>query len=463
VGADTRAGAGNDGRDALGGGGPKYAERLFPAPVDHGIARADRAVATASSGVDTARLGSWQNDLWYQGGGRVGEKAIESIVIYPPTRGLETQGDPFEPVKIGILVDMDIGQLLADWVDATILALEDALNEGIYDRPVEIITVDARGLPRENYLKVRAGYLKLVEKGCVVIAGPMISDNAVNLRDLVNQTGVACLSWTGAVRYFGEYCFTVANGDIPSESTMGANWCRQGGNTKVGFFWERGSSGEDYANYFRVAAQNAGVKILREVSLGPNPRDLEGSLRAMREQGAEAIVYMGYGYSTFHFARAFKALDWDPPRFMGTAFMFYSNSNAWAEGLEGWHGVDQLGEDGTNPNYEAMLARFTKRFGRTSRNVVVALSYDTARAALLGIANAPIAIPAEVKVGLERIKWMPCTNGGPATYLTFAPYDHRGYKGDFLTIRELRGGELHFRGYYRPEWPSNTDSPLLGD
>ena len=31
-----------------------------------------------------------------------------------------------------------------------------------------------------------------------------------------------------------------------------------------------------------------------------------------------------------------------------------------------------------------------------------------------------------------------------------------GYKGDFLTIRELRGGELHFRGYYRPEWAANT-------
>jgi ABC-type branched-subunit amino acid transport system substrate-binding protein len=175
----------------------------------------------------------------------------------------------------------------------------------------------------------------------------------------------------------------------------------------------------------------------------------------MREQGAEAIVYMGYGYSTFHFARAFRALEWDPPRFMGTAFMFYSNSNEWAEGLEGWHGVDQLGEDGTNPNYVAMLKRYEARFGRSSRNVVVALGYDTARAAILGIANASIAVPSEVKIGLEAIKWMPCTNGGPGCYITFAPYDHRGYKGDFLTIRELRGGELHFRGYYRPEWPAN--------
>ena len=75
----------------------------------------------------------------------------------------------------------------------------------------------------------------------------------------------------------------------------------------------------------------------------------------MREMGTEGIYYGGYGYSTFHFAEAFRALDWDPPRVMGTAFMFYSNSNEWAEGLEGWHGVDQLGEDGANPNYEAMI------------------------------------------------------------------------------------------------------------
>ena len=162
----------------------------------------------------------------------------------------------------------------------------------------------------------------------------------------------------------------------------------------------------------------------------------------MRDLGTEAIVYMGYGYSTINFAKAFKELDWDPPRIMDTAFMFYSNSNEWAEGLEGWHGVDQLGEDGTNPNYEAMCERFQARFGRVSRNVVVALAYDTARVAMQGIANARIPTPQRVKEGLEMIKWMPCTNGGPSCYITFAEYDHRGYKGDFLTIRELRDGEL---------------------
>jgi hypothetical protein len=108
-----------------------------------------------------------------------------------------------------------------------------------------------------------------------------------------------------------------------------------------------------------------------------------------------------------------------------------------------------------NPNYEAMVKRFEARFGRTTRNVVVALAYDTARAAIHGIANARIPTPKDVNDGLERIRWMPATNGGPSCYVQFGPGDHKGYKGDFLTIRELRGGELRFDGYYRPEWPSN--------
>jgi len=295
----------------------------------------------------------------------------------------------------------------------------------------------------------------------VVILGPEVSDNACNLMELVDETKVPVISWTCAVRFFGEYCFTVGNGDIAGEATCGAYWCAREGHRKIGFFWEKGSSGTDYADYFRTAAQQQGLDIVKEVALGPNPRNLQEHLATMRAQGAEAIVYMGYGYATFHFADAFTALDWDPPRFMGAAFMFYSNTNKWAEGLEGWTGVDQLGEDGANPNYEALLQRFANRFGRVSRNVVVALAYDTARVGIHGIANAAIAIPTEVKKGIERIKWIPATNGGPATYLTFSPQDHRGYKGDFITIRELRGGELHFRGYFRPQWPSNTTSPLL--
>ena len=107
---------------------------------------------------------------------------------------------------------------------------------------------------------------------------------------------------------------------------------------------------------------------------------------------------------------------------MGTAFMFYSNSNEWAEGLEGWHGVDQLGEDGANPNYNAMIERFEKRFGRKSA-ATWSWPWPTTPPGSPSTASAtpPSPSPAEVKEGMERIRWMPATNGGPGTYIQFGP------------------------------------------
>jgi ABC-type branched-subunit amino acid transport system substrate-binding protein len=431
-----------------------WVERLFPEPIDHGIAEPDRAATTVQSATDTPP-GAADGAAWYEGGGRDGEKAHSEIVTYPPTGGRAAQADAFEPVKIGVLVDMDLGQLLSDWLDPTILAIEDALNEGVYDRPVQLLVADSRGLPRENFLKARQGYEWLCDQGCVVVLGPLISDNSLSIQALVNQRKVPVIGWTGALRFASEYCFTVPNGDIASEAVICAQWLAAHGHTKVGMFWEQGSAGGDYAEFFREEAGRAGLTITRDVKLSPNPHGLTEHLRAMRDGGAEAIYYGGYGYATIHFARAFAELEWDPPRIMGTAFMFYANTSAWAKGLDGWHGIDQLGEDGTNPNYNAMIERFSKRFGRTSRNVIVALAYDTARAAMHGIGNATMAVPEEVKVGLERIRWLPATNGGPGTYIQFGPWDRRGYKGDFLTVRELRGGELRFDGYHRPEHRSN--------
>ena len=166
---------------------------MFPAPVDLGIAQPDRAVSSVTHGTRSDLEGQGgDGESWWQGGGAMHDDAVQGITIYPPTRGLVTQGDPFEPVKIGILIDMDLNQLLADWIDPTILAIEDAMNEGVWARsPVQLVIADARGLPRENYRKVIDGYRWLVEQGCVVVLGPMISDNSLVLQDTANELGVA--------------------------------------------------------------------------------------------------------------------------------------------------------------------------------------------------------------------------------------------------------------------------------
>src|SRR4029453_16522391 len=142
----------------------EYVERMFPEPVDLGIAEHDRAVTNVPAGTRAHLEGEGgEATSWYEGGGAVGDQAVKGITIHPPLRGRSTQGDPFEPVKIGILIDMDLGQLLADWIDPTILAIEDALNEGVWRRgPIELVVADARALPRENHRKVIAGARGLV-------------------------------------------------------------------------------------------------------------------------------------------------------------------------------------------------------------------------------------------------------------------------------------------------------------
>jgi hypothetical protein len=75
-----------------------------------------------------------------------------------------------------------------------------------------------------------------------------------------------------------------------------------------------------------------------------------------------------------------------------------------------------------------------------------------------GIAQSDRAAPRQVGDGIERIRWIPAANGGPSTYVQLGPGDNKGYKGDFLTSRELRHGGLRFDGYFRSEWPSNAST-----
>src|SRR5262252_2250382 len=117
----------------MGADEPSYAERMFPEPVDLGIAEPDRAVSSVRFGTESYLTGGrGEGTSWYEGGGALGDRAVQGITIYPPTRGVATQGDPFEPVKIGVLIDMDLGQLTADLMHPILLAVEDALNEGGY-------------------------------------------------------------------------------------------------------------------------------------------------------------------------------------------------------------------------------------------------------------------------------------------------------------------------------------------
>jgi branched-chain amino acid transport system substrate-binding protein len=60
---------------------------------------------------------------------------------------------------------------------------------------------------------------------------------------------------------------------------------------------------------------------------------------------------------------------------------------------------------------------------------MIALLYDQGRATAEAIINALSMDGAGLREGLERIKMMPSTLGGPRTYIGYGPEDHRGLSG----------------------------------
>jgi branched-chain amino acid transport system substrate-binding protein len=83
----------------------------------------------------------------------------------------------------------------------------------------------------------------------------------------------------------------------------------------------------------------------------------------------------------------------------------------------------------------------------------VGARHDQGRAAAGAMINSPLLTGEGMTAGLKRIKMIPAVLGGPRTYIEFGAEDHRGYKGDFMFLKQLRDGKFHFTAYHWPQWP----------
>jgi ABC-type branched-subunit amino acid transport system substrate-binding protein len=356
-------------------------------------------------------------------------------------------GLAFAPVKIGVLIDMDMGTK-ADFLATLRFAFDEAFEAKVITRPVELVVEEAIGLPRLEAKNTIDGYRRLVEAGVLGTIGPLITDNSIALAPIIDQLGVPAVTWTGTDRYFGDYCFNLGNGGLAEEAALMATWIRRQGFKTVGMIHEISPGGVEYASNFRWYAAREGLDILIEAYTTQVPDDLEATLAKIRDQRPDCLAYLGYGYPTILMGPMFPRIGWSPPRIMTTAFQFCYAKPEWMAALEGWHGIDQICED--NPRLAPMLQRFKARTGSTKDHTVIALSYDTARLIAEGIARAPLLTPRGLKEGLEKVRMLSATNGGPRTHMSLGPHDHKAYKGDWLLVRKIASGRTVFVELYEP-------------
>ena len=356
-----------------------------------------------------------------------------------------------EPYRLGVLTDLPGYGGLADvWVDGLRLALEYCHEEGLVDRPVELVIREVLGQPWRAARHIVAAWNDLADEGVLGIAGPMTTDNCLAVLDDVEKRGVPTMTLCGSQLYVGSAAFNLSNGGMGDEPAVMAAWLASEGHERVAVLYDSPSQiGHEYLQYFLLSAKQHRLDVRAQIPVNPTPTQQEMDLAVARakESGATAVAYFFLGAMEAQetLAPAYAANDWAPPRVMCTAFVGASYSEKMRRNFEGWTGVDQVHE--SNLVFAQVLDRWEKRFDYRPFNSAAACSWDVGHAFGVALGRMRTTTPAGLRGALETVRRLPAAAGGPGTIITFGPQDHRGYKGpDFLVLRHVTDQEYRLTG-----------------
>lgn len=351
--------------------------------------------------------------------------------------GIGSTGDP---IRLGLLQDFtwppatgfDTQQ---DFRDACTLVFEEARASGLLDRDVELIERDANGLPIGDVKSVIDAYGELVDEGCLAVFGPHISENTIALLpELERRFRVPSISLCGSDDWLGKWSFALNNGSMTDEPIVLAHLAQRAGAKTTAVLAERSIIGQQYLRNFRDACRDIGLRIVAEETIAQTGQSITDAVLAIHEHRPDSIVHLGFGFGVMQINEALASVDWDPPRYMGTAFEdAYFSDEIW-DAFVGWVGLEQYDEG--NQVGQQFLDRFEARFGRRPEYYATVCVRDAAVAFARAFANAEPLSPAGVRKGLERVKMVPAASGAPGTAISFGRWTRRGWMGSgYLVAR----------------------------
>ncbi len=363
-----------------------------------------------------------------------------------------------QPIKVGVLFDFvfppapDEWDFERDFFDAVQLVFDDAHASAVLDRRVEIVHRSGEGLPRGSVHSAIEATRALVDEGCLVIIGPMISENAIPIRAYLDREGrTPAISWCGSDDWLGKWSFGLSSGSLPDEPYVLANLMAHDDHRRVGVLVEESLIGEQYLSFFRRAAKVEGLTIAVEERIPTTGADLSASAARMHAASPDALVSLGFGFGVMRLNAALAELGWTPPRYTGTAWQDAFISRSVREAYLGWIGLDVFDE--ANPVGHAFLDHFEARYGRRPRYYAPGLSRDFATIVVQALADAKPLSPRGVRDALERVKMLPAASGAPGTRISYGKWTRRGWMGTgYLVARQFDDADpftTHFRGHLR--------------
>src|ERR1700744_4693835 len=208
-----------------------------------------------------------------------------------------------EPIKVGYLMDFKLPpgfpeELFASFTQTFDLIFEEAVQQGLMDRPVQMIYREVEGLPKGSVKAVIDAYGELVDEGCLVVFGPNITDNCVPMKEAIEERlKVPAISVCGTDDWLGEWTFSFPQGSMTDEPIFLADLIGKKGITEIGVLMEQSLIGQSYLKNLRTACQRKGIRIVAEVAVAQTAQDINEAVRTLHDAKAEAIVHLGFGFA----------------------------------------------------------------------------------------------------------------------------------------------------------------------
>jgi ABC-type branched-subunit amino acid transport system substrate-binding protein len=338
------------------------------------------------------------------------------------------------PALIGVLLDIETpGDTMGG--PPSKLAIEDVAASGRLDREIEFVQETAGGLPHGTAAAVEDAFHRLVARGVLAIVGPAVTDNGLVVRDLADAARVPCINWTGCDLTRSEWMFHYQVGSLEEEPSLLAHRLYAAGHRRVVMVQDRSPIGNRYGMFFDAAARRLGLAIGAKELVSPVSGDVRAAVDRVRRHGADALVYLGLGFSGQAVGAALAEGAWKPAAVANSALMFGYAHPEWAEVWEGWTYVDAWSEH--NP----VLASVRERIGdERGQPLFVASRYDLTRLVAEAVAGAELLTRSGIKESLEQLKCLRCALGTPDTTMGFGHWDRAALKGGFLVMRQWRDG-----------------------
>ncbi|MFN8037410.1 MAG: ABC transporter substrate-binding protein [Acidimicrobiia bacterium] len=335
------------------------------------------------------------------------------------------------PYRIGLLFDYPQPDGGASFESAVRLGLGQTPAR---DVPVDVVTCETRGLPAGSAHDVVTGLRELERAGAVVVLGPSISDNGVEVSPVVDDLRLPCVNYTGGELTRGDWMFHYQVGSLEEEPAILAARARARGLGRVAVWYDDSIVGRGYHDWFVRATRTEGVDVVDARAVDPLAEDLGARLRDSRDREPHGLVYLGLGVAARAVALALEAESWAVPVLANSALMFGYARRDWRDGWAGWEYVDTLADD--NETRSALRALAPK----VAAGPLGCAAYDLGRLVGEAIVRAPEPTRAGLHEGLERVKQLPATSGYRGTTMGFGRWDRAALKGRFLVLRTWRNG-----------------------